>query len=206
VQAKARGFSKHYRLFSKAANVFYEEPLTNYEEKSILSYGDDQSNDEYETKITEVYDYDVKNIAQELRKAETEIRMSNVENAYVYSSDGKAYRLTGSKYAVDVEKIGANALKGATVTHNHPHDERGPSKEDFYAAAKNQIKELRTVDRTKTYTLKFDGVTLEEIEANINDAKMNMYERRMNGEDGEDQAMIAEELAKLVKGITYGID
>jgi hypothetical protein len=33
-----------------------------------------------------------------------------------------------------------------------------------------------------------------------------MYERRMNGEDGEDQAMIAEELAKLVKGITYGVD
>jgi SPP1 gp7 family putative phage head morphogenesis protein len=169
---------------------------------SGILYSDDRA-DSYETKIDKTFDYNAADIQAELHKAETEIRTSNVENAYVYSSDGKAYRLTGSKYAVDLEKIGADVLKGATVTHNHPYDERGPSKEDLFTAARTKISELRTVDRTRTYVFRFDRVTEEDINANIKEAQAKMFERRYEGEDGEDQAMIAEELAKLIKGLSY---
>ncbi|MDR3263885.1 MAG: hypothetical protein LBT30_06210 [Clostridiales bacterium] len=200
-QTKIRVLSKHYRDFSNAANIFYQEPLTDIRKDDILSSGSDS--DDYDTRLDKTFEYSPKNLREEVTKAEAEIGLSEVENAYVYTADGKAYKLIGSRYAVDPSIVGAEALKGATVTHNHPHDERGPSKEDFYVAAKNQIKELRTVDRTRTYVLKFESVTEEDIKTNIKEATMNMYQRRMNGEDGDDQTMIAEELAKLIKGLSY---
>jgi hypothetical protein len=60
---------------------------------------------------------------------------SAIEKAVVVSPDGNKYEIDGRSYMVGIDAVGADALRGAKVIHNHPADRYGPgdsfSEQDF---------------------------------------------------------------------------
>lgn len=146
-------------------------------------------------------------LGAELKTAETEIVQYDVEHAYVFTRDGKAIHVEGNRFTVDTTAVGADALRGAVVTHNHPHELRAPSMQDLQSIARDGIAELRTVDKTYLYVLRFEEpIAEDEVRSIYQEAKFRVWERSQAGEIeivSDDQIFFLEEFVKLAKGVYY---
>lgn len=146
------------------------------------------------------------NLDAELKTAELEIVQYDVEHAYVFTRDGKAIHVEGNRFTVDTTAVGADALRGAVVTHNHPHELRAPSMQDLLSISRDGIAELRTVDKTYLYVLRFEELITEK---SVNDIyQQAMYAALERARAGEieiidENASFLEEFVKLAKGVYY---
>jgi len=74
------------------------------------------------TKITRIKPIDFRDkaaVAKEIENFARKYAYADVEHALEISPDGNAYSLTGTKYNVNSEIIGREALRGSISIHNH---------------------------------------------------------------------------------------
>lgn len=141
-----------------------------------------------------------------LQEAENEIGQYQVEHAYVFAKDGREIHVKGDKSTVDTTVVGADALNGAVVTHNHPHELRAPSLQDLQSISRNKLAELRTLDKTNVYVLRYNRtISEEEIGTNYYLAKRSAWQRMADGEQGDENRLFLEEFLKLTKGVHYEV-
>ena len=211
-QAQLRGLVKFaddngykvYRQNWKEQIAFEKKPTRPYQppKKGGLSSEPNPTN-EYGSVMSETK---YQNMPKALEEAENEIAQYDVEHAYIFTKDGRQIHVKGNKYTVDTTVVGADALKGAVITHNHPHELRAPSLQDLVSISRDEIAELRTVDKTNLYVLRFERPLEEKnIEQLYEAAKLNALQRAMDGEIEivDEQAAFLDEFIKLQKGVYY---
>lgn len=102
-------------------------------------------------KAVHIADYDASDNAQMreyLRRCEEYIRNDSVENAFVFTADGRIFYSSGDSKSVDVSGAPTD---GATITHNHPPQYgiyTSFGSDDFEFLKENRgVAELRAVSR-----------------------------------------------------------
>jgi hypothetical protein len=168
-------------------------------------------------------------LQQSLRSAEDKIRAQRLETAHVFDSDGNPlFSNDGGKDYVEFSNAAIAKFKGknATLTHNHPggwdfpkddprHNGNSFSLEDGVMAAHADLKEIRAVTPTKTYTLKrppggWDQQKMERAYADANkQTRTSFYERIRSGKmtiaeaESRHQHEVWQQVAKAI-GAPYG--
>lgn len=210
-QAQLRGLVKFaddngykvYRQNWKEQITFEKKPTRPYSVPTGGLSSENYPSSEYGTVVSETHYDDLDTAVQ---AAEKEIVQYNVEHAYVFTQDGRQIHVEGNKFTVNTEVVGSDALKGAVVTHNHPHELRAPSLQDLQSISHNGLAELRTVDKTNLYVLRFDRtISGEEIGTNYYLAKRAAWQRMADGDQGEENRLFLEEFIKLTKGVHYEV-
>lgn len=193
---------KVYRQYWKEQVDFVKKPVLPYPEPAGLA--SDNSKPEESGKVLAETRYT--DLPKELDAAEKEIADYEVEHAYVFTRDGRKIHVQGNRFTVNTEVVGTEALKGAVITHNHPHELRAPSLQDLQSIARDGLAELRTLDKTNLYVVRFEQpMTEEEVRDIYKEAKNNALQRAMDGEIEiiDEQAAFLEEFIKLAKGVFY---
>lgn len=210
-QAQLRGLVKFaddngYKVYRQN----WKEQIT-FEKKPTLPYrvetGGLSSQNFMSSKYGEVVSVKrYEDLSKSLRAAEQEIVQYGEEHAYVFAKDGREIHVKGDKSTVDTTVVGADALKDAIVTHNHPHEQRAPSLQDLRSIARDGLAELRTLDKTNVYVLRYNrSISEEEIGTNYYLAKRSAWQRMADGEQGDENRLFLEEFLKLTKGVHYEV-
>jgi hypothetical protein len=106
----------------RADGSYYGEPPAEESDTNSLSSGKIGDTDG-ETTITDVKRIDPNNDAavnMEINDFAAKYANAKVEYARVITENGEVYTLQGGAFAVDPSMLGDNALRGATIIHNHP--------------------------------------------------------------------------------------
>lgn len=194
---------KVYRQYWKEQVDFVKKPVLPYPEPAGLA--SDNSKPEESGKVLAETRYT--DLSKELDATEKEIANYEVEHAYVFTRDGRKIHVQGNRFTVNTEVVGTEALKGAVITHNHPHELRAPSLQDLQSIARDGLAELRTLDKTNLYVVRFEQpMTEEEVGDIYKEAKLRTLERARLGEieiGADEQIFFLEEFVKLAKGVQY---
>jgi hypothetical protein len=99
-----------------------------------------------------------------LRQVEREIAGSSVETVVTVAHDGSIiFRRGGAHDRVTFHDVPAEALRGAHLTHNHPHG-MSFSVQDVRLLLTYRIAEIRVVTDRFTYTLALPADSWEDVE------------------------------------------
>lgn len=116
---------------------------------------------------------DEEGIEQFIKLCEDSIKEQPIEYAFVITAEGEALQVKGTTGQVHIEKVGADKLKGAIVTHNHPNIYQGDklvelggsfSEDDLFMFVSYGLSNLRAIDGRYRYKLQINKITLNEID------------------------------------------
>jgi len=166
------------------------------------------------SKITAIYHIDSNNsarISQKLSGFEEKYRTSEIEHSLVIAQNGAAYEVSGISGAVNTELVGADALEGSTIIHNHPiwdgYDKGDSfSLDDIMFAARNRAGKQYLSSGTRKdaflYTGRYDE---NDIRNAYHKARQDILKRAF--ETGEpiqfEQEEIMRILGKYLEGFEY---
>ena len=166
------------------------------------------------SKITDTYHIDSNNgvrISQKLNGFEEKYRTSEIEHSLVISSNGIAYEVSGISGAVNTELVGADALEGSTIIHNHPvwdgYDKGDSfSLDDLLFAARNRAGKQYLSSGTRKDAFLYTGTYNEnDIRSAYHKARQEILKRAF--ETGEpiqfEQEEIMRILGKYLEGFEY---
>ena len=166
------------------------------------------------SKITDTYHIDSNNgvrISQKLNGFEEKYRTSEIEHSLVISSNGIAYEVSGISGAVNTELVGADALEGSTIIHNHPvwdgYDKGDSfSLDDLLFAARNRAGKQYLSSGTRKDAFLYPGTYNEnDIRSAYHKARQEILKRAF--ETGEpiqfEQEEIMRILGKYLEGFEY---
>ncbi len=155
---------------------------------------------------------DQEGIEQFLEMCENRIKEQPIEYAFIITTAGEALQVKGTTGQVHIEKVGAEKLKGAIVTHNHPNIyEDGKlvelggsfSDDDILMYMIYGIGELRAVDGEYRYTLKAEKITLDQINKLLSEIEIEILNSTNYYSDVEKKHLIIKMLMQKNNNIKY---
>jgi len=127
-------------------------------------------------------------ISKEINDFAEKYAYADVEHALEISPNGNMYSLTGTKYDVNSEIIGRDALKGSKSVHNHPV-EPGKDKADSFSikdlkfAAENNLGKQYIVSGKRRDAFEFsEYYSNSEIETAWHNAYMKVLEKHLEND------------------------
>ena len=133
---------------------------------------------------------------------------AEIEHALVISPTGKAYSLTGTGYNVNTGLVGADALKGSRIIHNHPPQYFDSFSEDDFASFFSQsLSQLEVISKDLHNVMRYEGEPITETQARelYQEANFATQERAWDNKTVLEypQIEIMRELAKTLEGLIF---